>query len=213
MPQRVDIRKKETVFQRHIFTIDEVHLRHETFGGTMSEEKVRLSFERGDSAAALMHHPTADTLLLVEQFRYPAYAKDGTNAWLLEIPAGIVESDEAPAAAMQREIEEETGYAAQTLHPLFSFFPSPGGSSERIHLFYARLDSAVKVSEGGGVVAEGEELRTVQMPVSEVLDKMRRGEIADGKTLLALQWLQLNRGSLPGAPPPPSSRNGSASVG
>jgi nudix-type nucleoside diphosphatase (YffH/AdpP family) len=194
-PRRVEIIQKKSVFKKFIFKIEEAQFRYEKFDGDMSEPLTRLSLERGDSVAALIHNRIEDTLLLAEQFRYSTYGKG--QGWLLEVVAGMVDGDEAPSDAMRREITEEIGYAVQVLHKINAFYLSPGGSSERIHLFYASVSRDDRVAKGGGVKYEGEDIRTVMLKTDEALKKMRADELPDAKTLIALQWFELNRDNLP----------------
>jgi nudix-type nucleoside diphosphatase (YffH/AdpP family) len=194
-PRRVEIIQKKSVFKKFIFKIEEAQFRYEKFDGDMSETLTRLSLERGDSVAALIHNRIEDTLLLAEQFRYSTYGKG--QGWLLEVVAGMVDGDEAPSDAMRREITEEIGYAVQVLHKINAFYLSPGGSSERIHLFYASVSRDDRVAKGGGVKYEGEDIRTVMLKTDEALKKMRVDELPDAKTLIALQWFELNRDNLP----------------
>jgi ADP-ribose pyrophosphatase len=68
---------------------------------------------------------------------------------------------------------------------------SPGGSSERIYLFYATVSLGDQVGPGGGVLAEGEDIRLISMTATQAIAKARAGEIQDAKTLIAIQWLEL----------------------
>jgi ADP-ribose pyrophosphatase len=195
MPKKVQIFEEKEQFRKYRFRIIEAQLRFEKFNGQMSETIARLSFDRGDAVAAIMHNPVDDTLVMIEQFRYPAYHKAG--GWLTEIPAGVVEEGEDPATTMHREIEEETGYRASSLHHVATFFLSPGGSSERIFLYYARINPDERVSAGGGLAIESEDIRVTHPTVDEVIAMMQQIQIMDAKTLIGLQWLQLHRDKLP----------------
>lgn len=190
MKKRIEVISTKEVFRQSIFRVEEVRFRFERYDGDMSDEVVRLNLDRGDSVAAIVHDSANDTVILTEQFRYPTYKKG--PGWLMEIPAGILDAGEDPEQAMRREIIEEVGYPVSHIKPIASFYVSPGGTSERILLFYARVSSADRVSSGGGVESEGEDIRTVSLPVSDALQAMRDGGIADAKTIIALQWLQLN---------------------
>ena len=189
--KRVEIIEKKEIFRRLFFRIEEARLRHETLSGTMSEEMVRLNLKRGDGVAVLLHDPQAATVVMVEQFRYAAY--ENGPGWLLEIPAGIVQEGEDPAEGMKREIEEETGYRVAELQHITTFYLSPGGSSERIWLYYAAVSPKDRITEGGGLPVEQEEIRVAVYPVAALVEKAASGEIQDAKTLVGLQWLQLNR--------------------
>src|SRR5688572_21541694 len=152
MAKQVEILSKREVFKQAFFRIEEAHLRHEKYDGTMTGEMVRLNFERGDSVAALIHNPADDTLIFTEQFRYPTFYKG--PGWLLETPAGSIEMGETPEETLRREIEEEIGYTISNTRFISTFYVSPGGTSERIHLYYVRVKADEKTGEGGGKVGE-----------------------------------------------------------
>lgn len=189
MPKKVEILSLERIFDR-IFRINEIRFRHELFAGGMSDELVRLDFDRGDSVAAVVHRTDTNTLILIEQFRISAYYKDNGPGWLLELPAGVIDEGENSADAMRREIEEEIGYRTSYLQPMHTFYVSPGGTSERIILFYAQVNAAQRVTRGGGVKAEGEDIRVLEIPVAEAFRRMDTGKIMDAKTIIGLQWLR-----------------------
>jgi ADP-ribose pyrophosphatase len=193
MPKRVEILNIREVFQKFIFKIEETRLRYERFDGTMTGELTRLNFNRGDSTAAIVHHKKQDTVVLVEQFRYSTYDKG--PGWTLELPAGVIEPDldPDPAVTMRREIEEEIGYTVESLRLLNKFYLSPGGSSERIFLYYTSVTPKNKTKKGGGLAHEGEDIRLVSLKVDDALRKMDSGEIVDAKTIIGLQWLRANR--------------------
>ncbi len=195
MRKRVRIISRKDIFKQSFFRLEEAQLQYERYDGTMSPPLTRISFERRDAVAALLHNPTDDTIVLIEQFRYPALK--GSDGWLRELPAGVVDPGEDPQQTMERELVEETGYHAEILHHIHTFYTSPGGSSERIHLYYARIHANSKRSKGGGLAKEGEDIKTEVMKVDAALKLLQDGAITDAKTLIGLQWLQLNRHRLP----------------
>lgn len=147
----------------------------------------RLSMERGDAASAIVRRLDDDMILLTRQFRYPTHAKG--PGWLLETAAGVVEDDEEPVSALRRELVEELGYAPCHVEPIATFYLSPGGSSERLHLYYAEVRLEDRVGEGGGLSSEQEEVEIVELTVAELGSLLRAGEIVDAKTIIAAQWL------------------------
>lgn len=193
---RVEIDHQEIIFRKFFFRIEEARLRHERYDGSMSDEMVRLNFDRGDSAAVVLHDPEQDTVILTEQFRYPTHAKG--PGWLLEIPAGTVEEDEDddPIRTMRREIMEEIGYHVENLEHISNFYLTPGGSSERIHLYYGTVSPQDRKGAGGGVLSEGEDIRILSMPVARAFAMIESGHLVDAKSIIGLQWLQLNHARL-----------------
>ena len=190
MSRKVEIISKEEVFHKAIFRIEEIHLRHERFDGAMSEPIMRLNLERGDGVAAVVHDPESGSVVLVEQFRPSTYEKG--PGWLLELPAGVVEAGDDMLATMQRELVDEIGYRVDNLRHINTFYLSPGGTSERIHLYYARVAAHHATDPGGGLVEEGEDIRIVTVPLTEVFPMIEAGVIADAKTIIGLQWLRLH---------------------
>ncbi len=149
--------------------------------------QTRETYDRGNGATILLYEPEALTVLLVRQFRYPAYVNGHPDGMLLETPAGLLDGD-APEAAIRREAEEETGVRVGEVTSLFELFMSPGSVTERVAFFTAPYRAADRVGRGGGVADEGEQIEVVELPLAEALAAVARGEIVDGKTILLLQW-------------------------
>jgi ADP-ribose pyrophosphatase len=187
MDKKVDIIDKHLIFD-DFFKIDEVHLRFRRFDGQLSDPVRRLIFERGDSVAALIVNTDTQKVLLTKQFRYPTLEKG--PGWLQEVVAGMIDAHEQPEEAIKREIHEEIGYQVSNLTPIATFYVSPGGSSERIYLYYAEVRTADRISAGGGLVSEHEDIELLELSFAALWDMLARGEIYDAKTLIAVQWLQ-----------------------
>jgi len=188
MPHKVEIISKNRIFAKAIFKIDEVRLRHSLYNGQLSPELTRLCLDRGDAVAVLVYDKATNMLLLAEQFRYPTYEKG--PGWLVELPAGIIDSGETPEAAATRELKEECGYEIQISDLTFisKFYLSPGGASERIFLYYAAVNGQTKYSVGGGLVSEGEDIKKILVKVDDIMRQLDSGEINDAKTIVALYW-------------------------
>lgn len=189
MGKIIRILQRREVFHRFIFRIEEVTLEYERFDGSMSGTLTRLILNRGDSVAILLHDTHNQSLLLSEQFRAPAF--EAGPGWLVELPAGILEAGEKPEECARRETLEETGYTVHALEPIASVYLSPGGSSERVHIFHAEVSLADRTASGGGLASEQEDIRLISLPSDEAFAKARQGQILDAKTLIALQWLEL----------------------
>jgi ADP-ribose pyrophosphatase len=190
--KKVEIQQKQMVFDRK-FKIQQATLRFEKWNGQMSESVQRLVFERGDSAAVLVFNKDTGKVILIEQFRYPTYEKG--PGWLREVIAGSIDEGEAPETCIRREVREEIGYAVHDLVPIATFYVSPGGSSERIFLYYTEVRNQDRVDAGGGLAGEHEDIRQVEVPLTDLWEALDQGEISDAKTLIAVQWLRRREGT------------------
>jgi nudix-type nucleoside diphosphatase (YffH/AdpP family) len=151
----------------------------------------RETYDRGNGATILLYDPGARTVLLTRQFRLPAYVNGHPDGMLIEAPAGLLDGDD-PAEAIRREAEEETGVRVGEVTRLFEVFMSPGSVTERVTFFAAPYTRADKVSDGGGVASDGEDIEVLELPFEEALRMIDTGDIADGKTIMLLQWARIN---------------------
>ncbi|ETX04795.1 NUDIX domain-containing protein [Candidatus Entotheonella palauensis] len=176
------------------FHILRYRLRHRLFNGGWSRVLTRELFERGHAAAVLPYDPQTDRVVLTEQFRIGALQAPG-GPWLLEIVAGMIEAGETPEDVVRREALEEIGCAVSDLVSICDYHVSPGGTSERIHLFCGRVDA----SQAGGVhgaADEDEDIRVVVMPADDAIAHLQAGKIVSAAPIIVLQWLMMNRASL-----------------
>ena len=172
------------------FKIDLCHIQHETYQGEFIEVKREL-FHRGDAVAVLMYDPANDKVVLLEQFRVGAIS-DENGPWLLEIVAGMVEQGESITDVARRECKEESGIDVHSFENIHSFYSSPGGCSEKIHVLCALVDSN-NVEGIYGIEHEGEDIKVMSIDYADILDLMLSGKICAAIPIIALQWLQLNR--------------------
>jgi nudix-type nucleoside diphosphatase (YffH/AdpP family) len=184
---KVDIKSKRLVFD-DFFKVEEATLRYQRFDGTMSATVSRRNFVRGDSVAAIVFNADTQHVILVNQFKYPTYDKG--PGWICEVVAGILEESESPEDAIRRELIEEIGYRSRRLRHISTFYVSPGGTSERIILFYAEVTNEDRIGSGGGVEAEGENIRLVELSLSDLHSALESNDIVDAKTLVGALWLQ-----------------------
>lgn len=185
--KKVSIEKKRYLLN-DFFKVEEAYLSFEQFDGHMSPVVRRLNLERGDSVSVLVFNQTTDKLILVSQFRYATYPK--TDGWTIEAIAGMVDAGETPEQAAKREVDEETGLSIDTFEHIATFYPSPGGSSERIFLYYSEVSGdKAKYKETGGILSKGEDVKAVEITLPEALAKIKTGEIVDAKTIIGVYWL------------------------
>ncbi len=193
MKREVKVLERYAAFQGY-FRIDRYLLRHTRHDGTLGAPIRREIFERGHAVAVLPHDPARDRVVLVEQFRPGAFAA-GIDPWLIEVIAGIIDPGETPEQVVRREAKEEAGLDLDRLTLIGKVALTPGGSSETLAIYYATADLG---SAGGvfGVDAEGEDIKVHTLAVDEALAMLAAGRIANAATIIALQWLALNRAAL-----------------
>jgi nudix-type nucleoside diphosphatase (YffH/AdpP family) len=155
------------------------------------ETQVRQTYERGDGAAILPHDSERGTVLLVKQFRYPAYAT-GHKEPLIEACAGLLDADD-PETCIRREAEEELGYRPRDVRRLYAPYMSPGSVTERLWFFVAEYRPSDRISDGGGHADEGEDIEVLEMTLDEAMALVANGGIIDAKTIMLIQHLALER--------------------
>lgn len=192
-PDDVEILARETCFQGY-FRVDRYRLRHRLFAGGWSGEMTREVFERGHAVGVLPYDPAADAVVLLEQFRVGALAA-GFPSWQTEIVAGIIDEGETPEAVARRETKEEAGCDIAELIPVCNYLVSPGGTSESVTLYCGRVDCA---GVGGihGLQHENEDIKVTVVPWAEARRMLDAGAVSNAVSIIALQWLALNRDSL-----------------
>lgn len=152
----------------------------------------REAYDRGHGAVLLLFNPERCTVVLTRQFRMPVFINGGNDGYLIEACAGLLDGDD-PESCIRREVEEETGYRIRAPRRIFEAFMSPGSVTERLHFFVAEYEHADRVQGGGGVPSEGEDIEVIEMSLQEALQAVADGRICDGKTIMLLQHVALER--------------------
>ena len=187
--RKVDIKSKRTAYKGR-YTIEEFVFDFDRAAGKgrITDAK-REVFERGDSAAALIHDIERDVIVLTEQFRMATYAKG--PGYLIEAMAGSVEAGEDPEDCIRREMMEEVGYEAGKLTLIANGYASPGASSERIFLYYAPVKTAALVDpQASGLAAEKEDVKRVEFTREDFLAKVDKAGFEDAKVMSLGFWLK-----------------------
>jgi nudix-type nucleoside diphosphatase (YffH/AdpP family) len=166
------------------FHVEKLSLKHKLISGEWSPRIDRFVLSRPDAVCAIVHNTVRDIVYLVRQFRPGAFEKD--QGWLYELAAGLVDRDEKPIDALHREIEEELGFRFKKVSLIDHFFPSPGIISERVFLYYIEVTDADRVSVGGGLDVEHEDLEIVEIAVEDLDVFMKENPIVDAKTLIGI---------------------------
>ena len=155
------------------------------------QRQTRETYDRGNGAAILLYNKAKRTVVLTQQFRYPAFV-NGHNDLMIEVPAGVLDND-SPEESIRKETTEETGYVIQHITKVFESFMSPGSVTEKLHFFIAEYEPEQnRHTAGGGLISEGEDIVTFELDIDEALQKIKDGEIKDAKTILLLQYAKLH---------------------
>jgi len=154
------------------------------------QTQTREVYDRGNAATLLPYNLARRTVVLVRQFRLPAYL-NGYDDLLIEAAAGMLDN-ESPEQRIRAEAEEETGYRLHDVKKVFEAFMSPGAVTEKLHFFVAEYEPRMKVGSGGGIADEGEDIEVLEFSIDEALAMIADGRIADAKTIMLLQYAALN---------------------
>src|SRR5258708_3697922 len=147
-------------------------------------------YDHGNGATVLPYNLAQRTVVLVRQFRLPAYV-NGYDDLLIEAAAGVLDN-ESPEVRIRAEAEEEIGYRLGEIRKIFEAFMSPGSVTEKQHFFVAEYDSSMRIGDGGGLAAEGEDIEVLELPIDQALAMIADGRIQDAKTIMLLQYAALN---------------------
>ena len=188
---KVEILEQDCVYDG-FFALNRFVVRHECFDGSWSASLVRERIDRARAAAVLLYDPLCDSVVLVEQFRIGAVA-DPPCTWMVECPAGMIEPGEQPEQVAHRECLEEVGRTPQNLDRIGEYYVSPGGSSEKITLYYGEIDSTALDGTLCGIAHEGEDIRVRVIPWGTMEKQLNDGQISNATTLIAIQWLAIRR--------------------
>lgn len=186
----VQILKKETLF-KGFFKMVKYGFKHKLFNGGWSKLIEREIFERGHAVAVLPYDPVLEEFVLIEQIRIGALPTS-ESPWLIEVIAGMIDAGETPEEVCIREAKEEAGLTIQKLHKALSYLPSPGGTSERLHVFIGLVDAS-QAQGVHGLDTENEDILVHRVTVSEAMSWINQGKIDNSATLIGLQWFAMNK--------------------
>ncbi len=152
----------------------------------------REAYDRGNGAAILLYNTEKQSVILTKQFRMPTYVNGNEDGYMIEVCAGLLDDDN-PEDCIRKETEEETGYRINNVRKVFEMYMSPGSVTEKLFFFVAEYDAKMKVSEGGGVETETEDIEVIEISFKKALSLIESGHIEDAKTIILLQYAQINK--------------------
>jgi len=155
------------------------------------QRQQREVYDRGNGASILLYNPATQQVILTRQFRLPTYLNGNSDGLLIEACAGLLDGD-SPEVCIRKETEEETGYQVGAIKKVFQAYMSPGAVTEIIHFFIAEYSPEMKISEGGGLADEQENIEVLELGFDEAYTMIETGDIVDAKTIMLLQYVKLH---------------------
>jgi nudix-type nucleoside diphosphatase (YffH/AdpP family) len=183
--------KQTDLLSDNWYTLNKVTFDYQKKDNTWITQK-REVYDRGNGAAILLYNSTQKTVILTRQFRLPTYLNENKSGMMIEVCAGLLDQDN-PEQCIIRETEEETGYRITNVEKIMETYMSPGAVTEILHLFIGEYNASMKVSEGGGVEHEQENIDVMEMPYDEAYAMIASGAIKDAKTIILLQHAKINK--------------------
>ena len=173
------------------YKLDKVTFDFQTKDGNW-QEQIRESYDRGDGACILLYNSNEQKVVLTKQFRLPSYLNGNNDGMMIEVCAGLLDEQD-PVTCIKNEAEEETGYKITEPKQVFVLYSTPGAVTEKIHYFIAEYSNDMKISDGGGLEEETEEIEVLEIDFSKAIEMVATGEICDAKTVILLQYAQVNK--------------------
>jgi nudix-type nucleoside diphosphatase (YffH/AdpP family) len=186
--ERIRIHKVETL-SHDWFLLQKTTFDYRRSDGSW-QRQTRETYDRGHGATILLYNRERRTVVLVRQFRFPTWG-EGHDGFLIEAAAGLLDRA-SPEERIKAEVEEETGYRVSEVRKVFEAFMSPGSVTERLYFFVAEYDPASRIGAGGGIADEGEDIEVLELDIGVAMQMMTDGRIADGKTIMLLQYAALH---------------------
>jgi len=173
------------------YTLKKLTYEYDQKNGT-HQVQTREVYDRGNGATILLYNKVSKTVILTHQFRLPTFINGNTDGMLIEACAGLLDKDN-PEDCIRRETEEETGYKITEVRKIFEAYMSPGSVTEILYFFVAAYTASMKVSDGGGIEHEQENIEVLELAFEKALQMVADGSIKDGKTIMLLQYAQINQ--------------------
>ena len=181
---------KKVLLSDNWYTLNKIVFDYKMSNGDWVQQE-REAYDRGDGATLMLYNRTKQTVVLISQFRMPTYLNGNESGMLIESCAGLLDGDE-PEACVIKEAEEETGFRVTKVEKVFESYMSPGAVTEIIYFYIAEYDEKDKVSSGGGLAKEQEDITVLEVDFNKALSMISTGEIKDAKTIMLIQHLKIH---------------------
>lgn len=179
------VEKHEKNLYNGFLKIDKYHLRQQKPNGEWTDTFTREVMVRGNAAAVLIHDPVLDKFLFTKQLRTGSLEKG--NPFITEIVAGMIDKGETGKQAIEREAIEESGINIFNIEYINKFYPSVGGTTEEVEVYYAEADLS-NVEQWKGCPEENEIIEVVTYSKKETFEKLKNGELGTASNQIALYW-------------------------
>jgi len=187
-----NIKIEETeILSDNWYTLKKVSYQYRNKDGSW-ELQAREAYDRGNGAAILLYNSEEKKVILTSQFRLPTYINGNDDGIMIEACAGLLDEDN-PEDCIRKETEEETGYKVTKVRKIFDAYMSPGSVTEILHFFIAEYTHDMKVSDGGGLAEEQENIEVLELDAEEAYRMIDSGQIRDAKTIILLQYAQIHK--------------------
>jgi GDP-mannose pyrophosphatase NudK len=188
--ENIEILKTE-ILSNNWYTLKKVDFKFKTKDGAWQYQS-RETYDRGNGSTILLYNVSQKTVILTCQFRMPTYVNGNKDGMLIEACAGLLDKHNLEDC-IRKETEEETGYKVTDIRKVFEAYMSPGSVTEILYFYIAEYSKEMKVSEGGGLEHEQEHIEVLEIPFEEAYSMIEKGDIKDGKTIMLLQYLKINK--------------------
>lgn len=182
---------EKTLLSDNWYTLDKFKFDYQKEDGSW-ETQEREAYDRGNGATILLYNKEKGTVVLTRQFRMPTYVNGNEDGMMIEACAGLLDGDN-PEDCIRKEVEEETGYKVNDVRKVFECYMSPGSVTEILYFFVGVYEDRMKVGEGGGAEDETENIEVLEYPFKIALQMIASGKIKDAKTIMLLQYAQIQR--------------------
>lgn len=183
---KIDIKEKKLLSNNH-YILHKYAIKYTKKDGS-SEIQEREVYDKGSGAAILLYNKEKQTIILTRQFRLAIYLNEGKKRGMsIEVCAGLLDGL-SPTDCIIKETLEETGYKIHHPKYLYDAYMTPGAVMEKVSYFIAPYDETMKISQGGGLASEQEEIEVLEIKFDDAYKMLEEGKIIDGKTIMLLQY-------------------------
>lgn len=181
---------KKVLLSDNWYTLNKIVFDYQMSDGKWVKQE-REAYDRGNGATVMLYNKSKQTVVLISQFRMPTYLNGNESGMLIESCAGLLDGDD-PETCVIKEAEEESGFRVTKVEKVFESYMSPGAVTEILYFYIAAYEEGDKVSSGGGLASEHEDITVLEVDFNKALSMISSGEIKDAKTIMLLQHLKIH---------------------